>query len=214
MAKATAAQLRNLAKGRRKLAAMRRAGNVTRKKRTVRPRRANPGTGIEGNLPRWRGASAVYSKAYRYMEKYGSDRELIEALNEGDEERIKSILLNYNAMEMRDRQKKKKTRRKVKRKTSAQMFTPKRSRNPAYSNFMKARNVLKTGRTANPVRPLKNGHILYMIQRGSRYFTGYSFSTRKELGVRYASLKGAKTAAQKLADATGSDIRITDARKR
>ena len=43
--KATAAQLRNLAKGRRKLAAMRRAGTVRRKKtptRRARPRRKNP----------------------------------------------------------------------------------------------------------------------------------------------------------------------------
>jgi len=43
--KASAAQLRNLAKGRRKLAAMRRAGKVTRKKRPstrARPRRRNP----------------------------------------------------------------------------------------------------------------------------------------------------------------------------
>jgi hypothetical protein len=37
-------------------------------------------TGIEGNLPNWPGASAVYSKAYRHLEKYGSDGWLIDAL--------------------------------------------------------------------------------------------------------------------------------------
>lgn len=65
------------------------------------------------NLPHWQGSSAVYSKAYRRLEKMAqcghvtqtefrkgivchvsSDmQDLIEALNEGDEEQIKAILL-------------------------------------------------------------------------------------------------------------------------
>jgi hypothetical protein len=56
-------------------------------------------TGIEGNLPLWKGASAVYSKAYRLMDKYGADHALIEALNKGDEEEIKAILLYRYHME-------------------------------------------------------------------------------------------------------------------
>jgi len=73
--------------------------------------------------------------------------------------------------------------------------------------------VLRTGRTANPVRPLKNGMFAYLIMRGKRYFTGYSFSQQKALAVRYVTLNAAKAAAQKLADRTGSNIRIVDARK-
>lgn len=54
-------------------------------------------TGIEGNLPTWKGASAVYSHAYRYMAKYGADDSLIEFLDEGNEESIKAHLLRLNA---------------------------------------------------------------------------------------------------------------------
>lgn len=53
-------------------------------------------TGIEGNLPNWRGASAVYSKAYRILERMaqGGDKDtLIDALNKGNEEQIKGLLL-------------------------------------------------------------------------------------------------------------------------
>ena len=53
-------------------------------------------TGIEGNLPRWNGASQVYSKAYDHMLKYGADTLLIDALNSGDEEIIKANMLRIN----------------------------------------------------------------------------------------------------------------------
>lgn len=56
-------------------------------------RKLHEDTGIDGNCPRWPGASAVYSKAYRLMEERGADHDLIEALDEGNEERIKAILL-------------------------------------------------------------------------------------------------------------------------
>ena len=49
-----------------------------------------------GNLPTWHKASAVYSRAYRLMEKHGSDDLLIEALNKGDEEMIKANMLRIN----------------------------------------------------------------------------------------------------------------------
>ena len=48
---------------------------------------------IEGNLPNWKGASVVYSKAYAYMAKHGADDLLIEALASGDEETIKANML-------------------------------------------------------------------------------------------------------------------------
>ena len=54
------------------------------------------GTRIDGNCPTWKGASAVYSKAYAYMERYGPDYALIEALEGGDEETIKAIMLRIN----------------------------------------------------------------------------------------------------------------------
>jgi hypothetical protein len=54
-----------------------------------------PESGIEGNLPEWPGASAVYSRAYKEMKEKGPDRDLIKALNEGDEEKIKGILMYY-----------------------------------------------------------------------------------------------------------------------
>lgn len=53
-------------------------------------------TGIDGNCPTWPGASAVYSKAYRYMETHGADDALIEALGRGDEEEIKANMLRIN----------------------------------------------------------------------------------------------------------------------
>ncbi len=53
-------------------------------------------TGIEGNLPRWNGASEVYSKAYAYMLKHGADTLLIDSLNSGDEEAVKANMLRIN----------------------------------------------------------------------------------------------------------------------
>jgi hypothetical protein len=53
----------------------------------------------EGNLPPWRGASEVYSRAYRYMERCGYDPDLGEALAKGREETIKGILLNASTAE-------------------------------------------------------------------------------------------------------------------
>ena len=50
------------------------------------------------NLPDWPGASKVYSKAYMVIEQMSNGEEkdeLIEALNKGDEEKIKGLLLLY-----------------------------------------------------------------------------------------------------------------------
>ena len=52
-----------------------------------------PGT----NLPTWPGASSCYSRAYKLLDSQKLDSVkcdmLIEALNEGDEEYIKGVLL-------------------------------------------------------------------------------------------------------------------------
>jgi len=53
-------------------------------------------TGIDGNCPSWPGASEVYSKAYRYMEKHGADHALIKALEKGNEEEVKANMLRIN----------------------------------------------------------------------------------------------------------------------
>ena len=60
-------------------------------------------SGIEGNLPTWTGASAVYSKAYAYMKKHGANTMLIDALDDGDEEELKAVMLYLNAEMLRSR---------------------------------------------------------------------------------------------------------------
>jgi hypothetical protein len=212
--KATAAQLRNLAKGRKKLAAMR-----SLKKRHVVRRKKNPESGREGNLPKWRGASAAYSKAYATMAKYGPDAGLIKALNEGDEEKIKGILLEYSSRDYHGiehpTERFTRTGRPARRKTKKKTV---RKRNPAYGNYQAARAVARGSRRVNPVRPpgLERwfpAPAMFFIMRGARYFTGYSFSKQKRLAVHYTSVGAAKAAAQKLADKTGTAVRVVDARK-
>lgn len=68
-------------------------------------RRTEEMTEKNENLPNWPtgSASAVYSKAYRHMEKNGADQDLIDALNKGDEERIKAILLDANTRKVMER---------------------------------------------------------------------------------------------------------------
>lgn len=84
-----------------------------------------PITNIEGNLPAWKGASECYSKAYRILEKMAQHghvkkywksfhfkngdqyqcypsadmTNLIDALNKGDKETIKGLLLQDYYME-------------------------------------------------------------------------------------------------------------------
>jgi hypothetical protein len=53
-------------------------------------------SGIDGNCPTWKGASAVYSKAYCFMEDHGPDYNLIDALDCGDEEILKANMLRIN----------------------------------------------------------------------------------------------------------------------
>ena len=53
------------------------------------------------NLPPWKHASAVYSRAYALLRDLGADGDLIDALGDGDEERIKASMLRLNAMALR-----------------------------------------------------------------------------------------------------------------
>jgi len=57
------------------------------------------------NLPDWKGASAVYRKAYKHMRENGPDYDLIDALNTGNEEDIKRCMLNINTEIVLARQK-------------------------------------------------------------------------------------------------------------
>lgn len=50
---------------------------------------------IRNPLPFWPGASQAYKKAYMIMDKHGANHHLIDALNKGEEETIKGILLTY-----------------------------------------------------------------------------------------------------------------------
>ena len=52
----------------------------------------------EGNLPTWKEASHIYSKAYAHMRKYGADTMLIEALGDGGKEIIKTNMLRINSL--------------------------------------------------------------------------------------------------------------------
>lgn len=94
--------------------------------------------------------------------------------------------------------------------------TPKRKkvarRNPAYSNYQKARSAARgTGvRRANPVRKLAP---LYAIKAGARYFDGVRFSSKVGNAARFATLTHCKSVAQKIADKTGKTCAIVNLRK-
>lgn len=183
--KITQKQLNALARGRRTAMANRKA---KKKKVTRRPtRRKNPS---DDNLPKWRGASAAYSKAYRLMEKYGADTELIKALNRGDEEKIKGILLEYATRDYH-----------------GIMHPSERGYkgNPAHGNYLnaiaaKARGGLGREAYQNPVRPLRKnaGQIIVRLKRDNTidYWNGVRFTTGASKAI-FANRKTAMAAAKK-----------------
>ena len=57
-------------------------------------------------IPKWSGADVCYAKSLDIMERHGPDRLLIDALDAGDEERIKGMLLDYNFRELAQKGKK------------------------------------------------------------------------------------------------------------
>ena len=132
--KATAAQLRNLAKGRKKLAAMRRSGKKTRKKRGTR--RANPASHMTfKSLPI--GAGFVFAseedERFRFSGMARGPWRKVSARTYEDETGTRHRVGSINVKVI--------------------------LKNPAYGNFMTARNVLKTGRTTNPKRRSYSGGI-------------------------------------------------------
>jgi hypothetical protein len=156
--KATAAQLRNLAKGRKKLAAMRRAGTVG-KKRATRPTRRNPCVPAAHRNPR----AGVYStvRLAAPNDSNGNPRRLFLAMKGGEPVGVfdegyegkaaipdqkmrdgwQGITIAVPASEYREW---------LKTYRALGMTGSVKKRNPAYGNFMTARNVLRTGRTTNP----------------------------------------------------------------
>lgn len=95
--------------------------------------------------------------------------------------------------------------RRLKKKT-----TRKTRRNPAYGNYLKARQVARGSRRVNPVRKLSP---LYAIKAGGRYFDGVRFSAKVSNAARFATLAHCKNVAQKVADATGKSCSIVNLRK-
>jgi hypothetical protein len=231
--KATAVQLRNLAKGRAKLKAMRRAGTVTRKKstRAMRPRRRknpehlsheayelvlwvensqaiqNQRNSVLKNIAR-KINSGIYdpakapvlwkylmdSAAKDYTKEFGTGggfgvftpairREAAAWYAPHEYDTI--ILGEYEYITgpvSTGSKKKTKKRRAVKPVNVPKAFTPKK-RNPAYGNFMTARNVLRTGRTTNPARksgPGYKGFVVAAFKPGTQrveWWNGKSWGT-------------------------------------
>lgn len=86
--------------------------------------------------------------------------------------------------------------------------------NPAYGNFLNAiaakeRGGLGREAYQNPVRPLHQKPIGdYMVMRGTRYWTGYSFTEKRELAARYMTVKAAGKMANRLANKTGTQVKV------
>jgi len=97
-------------------------------------------------------------------------------------------------------------RRKTKKKRATK-------RNPARGNFLSARNVLKTGRATNPVRPSSKVIPHYAIKSGKRYFDGARFTGKPADAAMWKNLNTCKRVAQSLANATGKDCAIVDMRR-
>lgn len=162
--KATAAQLRNLAKGRAKLKAMRKAGTVGARRR--RPTRRNPCVPAAHRNPCVPAAhrnprAGVYStvRLAAPNDSNGNPRRLFLSMKGGEPVGVfdegfegkaaipdqkmrdawQGITIAVPASEYREWLK-----------TYRALGMTGAKRNPAYGNFMDARNVLATGRTTNP----------------------------------------------------------------
>ncbi len=149
--KATAAQLRNLAKGRAKLKAMRKAGTVATRRR--RPTRRNPCVPAAHRNPAGYKYSTIRLRTTN--DTNGNPRRIFVVLSRGNlaglfdegysgEHSIpdKQMRESYGGLTFditpgEYRALKKMAKEGVKG-------------NPAFGNFLTARNVLKTGRTTNP----------------------------------------------------------------
>ena len=97
-----------------------------------------------------------------------------------------------------------------KKKTAKKRAT---KRNPAFGNFMDARNVLKTGRATNPVK--KSGVYVLMTRSGKtdKYYDGVFFGPKTN-AAHWTSIPVVKRIAQSVSDATGKSISILDVSKK
>ena len=59
------------------------------------------------------------------------------------------------------------------------------------------------------MKPLKRKTVGdYMIMRSNRYFTGYSFSKRRDLAARYITIDAAAAVANKIAMETNTSVKV------
>ncbi len=218
--KASAAQLRNLAKGRKKLAAMRRAGTVRKKKRPMsrraRPRRKNPDISDEAY------ELILYAENTEslYNQQQSIVKNLIRKMNRGVYDHSKAPTLWKYWM---DNAAKGYTREHgtgrgygiftptIRREAATYMAQQEfdsivagdyedlmalKKKNPAYGNFQTARNVLRTGRTTNPARsprPPKKRHWVVASKYGSKiqWWTGQDWANSYQKAAEYSDKKNA-----------------------
>ncbi len=153
--KATPAQLRNLAKGRKKLAAMRRAGKRPVRKRTAKKRNPSRPSIMEKATPREYSTIRLSAK----NDASGNPRRIFLTLAHGnvkgvfDEEYLGEQAITDAAMRRAYIGLTIDVTPSVYNywKRAAKQFKT----NPSRGNFMTARNVLRTGRTTNPCAPRK-----------------------------------------------------------
>lgn len=233
--KATAVQLRNLAKGRKKLAAMRRAGTVRKKKRVtraVRPRarKGNPDISDEAYelILYAENTEALYSQQQSIV------KNLIRKMNRGvyDEKRAPALWKYWMDNAAKGYTREHGTGRgygiftaPIRREAAAYMATQEfdsimagdyedlmalKKKNPAYGNFMTARNVLRTGRTTNPKRraPTPTRRLHWVVASanpkakpvGSRiqWWTGKDWANSYQQAAEFSDSKNAAYVARKM----------------
>jgi len=210
--KATAAQLRNLAKGRKKLAAMRKAGKRPVRKRTAKkaPRRRNPNIG-EKATPREYSTIRLRAK----NDASGNPRRIFIALAHGNPKGVFDEGYSGEHAIPDEAMRRAYIGLTIDVTPSEYNYWKKASKefkeNPAYGNFMNARNVLRTGRTTNPARPRKKtrpglrGLVLASLKPGTgrvEFWSGKKWGTFKdamtfttEKSARYAAVKRARRSA-------------------
>lgn len=255
--KATAQQLRNLAKGRAKLKAMRKAGMVPARRR--RPTRRNPCVPAAHRNPcapryhrrknpdvsheAWELILFAQSSGEMQPQRDVIIKNVIRKINRGVYESSKAPRLWQYWMDDAARRYTKEhdvgggygvfnapIRREaaayiaplyydeIKSGEFSHLLALKKKtatkRNPAYGNFMTARNVLKTGRSTNPVRKTSGVYVL-MSRSGKtdKYYDGV-FWGPKANAAHWTSIPVVKRVAQSVSDETGKSISILDVSKK
>ena len=149
--KATATQLRNLAKGRAKLKAMRKAGTVATRRRPTRRNpcvpaaHRNPASGRFSTirLAAPNDANGNPRRLFLVLKPRGIVEAIIDEEYSGTGSLPSKYRDSYGALTIDITTKQYNWYKKQAKKYES---------NPAFGNFMDARNVLKTGRATNPVQ--------------------------------------------------------------